>query len=187
MSASRTDAATTGRASSDRQVAWRRRNVAALIATGACVAAFPAAPQAASVSPAAAYCSHLPASKVAAIVGGNAVFRSAVAVKTALECEYLAGTAIVVLLKEPGIPASGLATLSKAEATAREGFPPGTKVQFSALPALGKTSFSWSATIEGAQFGGVGENKGTTGYGAELSGKPNIPKLERLIALAIAD
>jgi hypothetical protein len=60
-------------------------------------------------------------------------------------------------------------------------------VKFAALPALGKTSFSWTATIEGEPFAGVGENKGNTGYGAEMSGKANVPKLERLIALAIAD
>jgi hypothetical protein len=187
MSTSRADASTTAAANSSRQIAWSRRTVCALLATGACVAAYPAATQASSGSPAAAYCSHLPASKVASIVGGKAAFKSAVVVKTTLECDYTAGAAIVALLKEPGLPASSLATLSKAEATALSGFPKGTKVKFSALPALGKTSFSWTATIEGEQFGGVGENKGTTGYGAELSGKPNIPKLERLIALAIAD
>ena len=186
MSASGTDAATTATTNPPQRLAWRRRNVGALLAAGACVAAFPAAPQAASVSPAAAYCSHLPASKIGPIVGGKAVFRGATSVKTALDCEYTAGTAVIVLLKETGIPASGLATLAKAEATALKGFPPGTKVKFSPLPALGKTSFSWTATIEGEQFGGVGENKGTTGYGAELSGKADIPKLERLIALAIA-
>jgi hypothetical protein len=60
-------------------------------------------------------------------------------------------------------------------------------VSFAALPALGKTSFSWNATIDGEPFSGVGEDKGTTGYGAEMSGKANIPTLERLIALAIAD
>jgi hypothetical protein len=128
----------------------------------------------------------VPASAIASIVGGKAALRIAVAVKTVLECEYTAGTAFVDLMKEPGIPASGLATLAKAEATALKGFPPGTKVKFSALPALSKTSFSWTATIVGVQFAGVGENKGTTGYGSEMSGKPDIPKLERLIALAIA-
>lgn len=97
------------------------------------------------------------------------------------------GAAIVALLKEPGLSASSLATLAKAEATALSGFPPGTKVKFSALPALGKTSFSWTATIDGEPFSGVGKNKGTTGYGAERTGKADIPELERLIALAIAD
>ena len=149
MSTSRTDAATTVAANSPRQIAWRRRSVCALLATGACVAAYPAATQAASGSPAAAYCSHLPASKIASIVGGKTAFISAVVVKTTLECGYTAGTAIVALLKEPGLPASSLATRSKAEATALSGFPKGTKVKFSALPALGKTSFSWTATIAG--------------------------------------
>ena len=149
MSTSRADASTTAAANSSRQIAWSRRTVCALLATGACVAAFPAATQASSGSPAAAYCSHLPASKVASIVGGQAIFKSAVVVKTTLECEYAAGVAIVALLKEPGLPASSLATLSKAEATALSGFPKGTKVKFSALPALGKTSFGWTATIAG--------------------------------------
>ena len=113
-------------------------------------------------------------------------FRGAQVVSGTLECDY-SGAAIVGLLKEPGIPAASLATLAKAEATALRGFPKGTHVKFAALPALGKTSFSWTATIDGQAFGGVGENKGTTGYGAEMSGNANIPKLERLIALAIAD
>jgi hypothetical protein len=187
MSTSRADTSTTVVANSPRQIAWPRRSVCALLATGACVAVFPAATQASSGSSAAAYCSHLPASKIASIVGGKVVFNRAAVVKTTLECDYTAGADIVALLKEPGLPASSFATLAKAEATALSGFPPGTKVKFSALPARGKTSFSWTVTIDGEPLSGVGENKGTTGYGAERSGKPDIPQLERLIALAIAD
>jgi hypothetical protein len=186
MTAARTDETNLAVVGSPWHGRRRRRLAGVLLAAGACLVSFPVATLAASSSSAAAYCSHLPAAKVTSILGSKVSFKAAVLVKTTLECEY-AGAAFVTLLKEPGIPAANLATLSKAEATALSGFPKGTKVNFAALPALGKTSFSWTATIEGLQFSGVGENKGTTGYGAEMSGKPDIPKLKRLIALAITD
>jgi hypothetical protein len=173
-------------AASPRSARRGLREVAVLLAAGAGLVAVAPALEASAATPAAAYCSPLSASKVSAIVGGAVKFVAAAAVKTSLECEYT-GTSIVTLLKETGIPKSALATRSKAEATALTGFPAGTKVVFSALSALGATGFSWTATIEGHQFAGVGENKGTTGYGAEMLGKPDISKLERLIALAIAD
>lgn len=170
--------------------AMRRRSrdaLGALAVAGACAVALPAATQASSSSAAASYCAKLPASKVSSIVGSKASFKSPVIVKTTLECEYTAGASFVLLLKEPGIPASGLATRAKAEATAQHGFPAGTKVHFSPAPTLGATAFSWSATINGLAFAGVGENKGTTGYGVEVSGKSSVSELEKLIALAIAD
>jgi hypothetical protein len=175
-----------GVASVPRHARRRLRLAVVLVATGACVGVAPVAALAASSSAAAAYCAKLPATKVTSIVGGKVSFKGAEVVSTTLECQY-AGAAFVTLLKEPGIPAANLATLSKAEATALRGFPKGTHVKFAALPALGKTSFSWTATIDGQPFAGVGEDQGTTGYGAEMSGNANIPKLERLIALAIAD
>ena len=140
---------------------------------------------AADATPVASYCARIPVSKVSSDVGTAVVFRSATVIQGTFECEYT-GPVIVVILKEPGIPAAKLATRASAEATARSGFPAGTKIVFSALPALGSSAFSWTATIAGAPFGGIGANKGTTGYGVELSGKPRISTDEQLIKLGMA-
>jgi hypothetical protein len=168
------------------------RFVRALLGAGFCFAcALPTVAEAsrtsavASASPVSVFCSHIPASKVSAIVGTAVVLKEAEVVKSTLECIY-EGAAIVSIDKEPGIPASKLASLSAAEATAQSGFPAGTKVNFSPLPARGATAFSWTATIDGAPFGGIGVNKGTTGYGIELSGKPRISTDEQLLQLGMA-
>ena len=128
---------------------------------------------AAAASPVSTFCAHLPAAKVSSIVGASVAFRSATVVKGTLECEY-AGPVVVVILKEPGLPAAKLATRASAEATAKSGFPAGTRIAFSALPALGASAFSWTATIAGTAFNRIGANKGTTGYGVEVSGSPRL-------------
>lgn len=176
-----------------------RRGAGLLLAAGACltpVAAIFVPVQAATAtqnralltphSAVSTYCAHLPASKVSSTVGATVSLREAIVVKTALECVY-GGTVTVLISKESSMPASELATLAKAEATAAAGFPKGTKLRFSPLPSLSPTAFSWTTTINGGPFGGVANNKGTTGYGIELSGKLQLSKLERLLALGIAD
>ena len=171
---------------------WRLRSGVALLAIGFCVVCvLPSGVWASgtsasvSASPVSVFCSHIPASNVSSIVGAPVVLKEAEVVKSTLECIY-EGAEIVSIDKEPGIAASKLASLSAAEATARSGFPAGTKVVFSPLPARGSTAFSWTATIDGAPFGGIGVNKGTTGYGIELSGKPRISTDEQLLQLGMA-
>jgi hypothetical protein len=158
---------------------------AALGLFGAVLGLAVAGPSAAAASPVSTFCAHLPAAKVSSIVGTGVAFRSATVVKGTLECEY-AGPVVVVILKEPGLPAAKLATRASAEATAKSGFPAGTRIAFSALPALGASAFSWTATIAGTAFNGIGANKGTTGYGVEVSGSPRIATDERLIKLGMS-
>ena len=158
---------------------------AALSLFGAVLGLAVAGPAAAGASPVSTFCAHVPASKVSSAVGTSVVLRSATVVKGTLECEY-AGSVVVVILKEPSIPAAKLATRASAEATARSGFPAGTKIAFSALPALGASAFSWTATIAGTAFAGIGANKGSTGYGVEVSGKPRIATDKQLIELGMS-
>ncbi|HEX4519306.1 MAG TPA: hypothetical protein VH063_06960 [Gaiellaceae bacterium] len=159
---------------------------ALILAAVACFASsLPSFAGAARASAVSAYCAHIPASKVSAVVGGGVTLRSAVVIKGTLECQY-GGATVVVILKEPGIPAADLATPARAEAKARLGFPAGTRIAFASLPALGASAFSWTATIDGMPFAGVGANRGTTGYGSELSGKASIAKEKALIALGMA-
>jgi hypothetical protein len=113
------------------------------------------------------------------------VLKEALVVKSVLECIY-EGTATVSIDKQPRIPASRLASLVAAEATATSGF---SGIHEDWLRSAAGSRFdgvSWTATIEGTPFGGIGANKGTTGYGVGLSGKPGISVDERLIRLGMA-
>jgi hypothetical protein len=191
MNASHTEVSKDLSASSPWRCTWGLRAVCGLLGAGfGLMGVLPAAEATSTraamrASPVSAFCSRIPASKVSSIVGAAVVLKEAVVVKSVLECIY-EGAVIVAVDKQPGIPAAKLASLAQAEATARTGFPAGTKVTFAALRSLGSTAFSWTATIDGAPFGGIGVNKGTTGYGVELSGKPRISTDERLMQLGMA-
>ena len=150
------------------------------------------------------FCSHLPASKVSSVVGTKVSLFEAVLEKTTLECIYFGKVAAsaahpideVVISKEPGIPASQLATRAKAEARVAAESPKGVKLIFTSLPSVGPTAFSWTYTkaLNGGQLVGVADNKGTTGYGVALGGAAktfgtaagHVPVGERLLALDLA-
>ncbi len=190
-----------------------RRYAGLVLAAGSCVASlvmFPAlagAEQPATSRPLSAvstFCAHLPASKVSSTIGSTVSLYEAVLEKTTLECIYLgkvAATAAhpideVVISKEPGIPASQLATRAAAEARVAALAPKGVKLIFTSLPSVGPTAFSWTYTkaLNGGQLVGVADNKGTTGYGVALGGAAktfgtaagHVPVGEHLLALDLA-
>jgi hypothetical protein len=109
----------------------------------------------------------------------------AVAAKPTIECIYEGGPGIVALDEEPGALAYR-ATLAKAEATAANAFPKGTKVTFSPLTSLSPTAFRWAADVEGIAFNGIATTRGGEGFGSEMSGGLQLSKLERLLQLAEA-
>jgi hypothetical protein len=135
---------------------------------------------------AAQWCSHLPASTISSIVGDPVRLAEAYEEKhTTVECIY-DGAVEVLVTKETGIPKADLATRAAAEKSIASGFPKGTKIKFSPLPELGSTAFTFSVTENGGKFIGAGDNKGTTGYGALISGSPAVSKLVRLLELGFA-
>jgi hypothetical protein len=140
-------------------------------------------------SVASSFCAHFTASKVSSVVGLKVKLLEAIAEKKTLECIYLS-TVQVIISREPGIPASELATRAKAEARVKAESPKGVKFTFSSLPSLGATAFTWSYELNGGLLIGVADNKGTTGFGTVLGGKPSIvgapgrvAALERLIKM----
>jgi hypothetical protein len=142
-------------------------------------------------SAASSFCAHFTASKVSSVVGLKVTLLEAIPEKKTLECIYLSTSAVqVIISREPGIPASELATRAKAEARVKAESPKGVKFTFSSLPSLGATAFSWSYKLHGGLLIGVADNKGTTGFGTVLGGKPSIvgapgrvAALERLIKM----
>lgn len=213
MSASSALASHTASTLSIERRTWARRYAGLVLAAGSCVASmvmFPALagaeqPTASGTrSPASTFCSHLPASKVSSIIGSTVSLFQAVLEKTTLECIYLGKAAAsaahpideVVISKEPGIPASQLATRAAAEARIAAESPKGVKLIFTSLPSVGPTAFSWTYTkaLNGGQLVGIADNKGTTGYGVALGGAAktfgtaagHVPAGERLLALDLA-
>jgi hypothetical protein len=203
-----------------------RRSVGILFAASSCVAALailPATAQAqqhgtagplraasalaghssAPRSAVSTFCAHLPASTISKTLGATVTLLRAVLEKTTLECIYLGKVASVshpidevVISKQPGIPASQLATRAKAEARLAAMSPKGVKLIFTSLPSVGSTAFSWTyaKALNGGQLVGIADNKGTTGYGVALGGAAktfgvaakHVPVAERLLALGIA-
>lgn len=213
MSTSGSALSHTARAPSIRRRAWARRIVGTLIVSGSCsasLAVFPATAKALQLSatgPRSAvstFCAHLPASKISSIVGATASLFEAVVRNNTLECIYFGKAAAsvtrpiteIVISKEPGIPASQLATRAKAEARVVAESPKGVKLIFTPLPSVGSTAFSWTyaSSLNGGQLVGIADNKGTTGYGVALGGAAktfgsaanHVPAGERLLALDIA-
>jgi hypothetical protein len=123
---------------------------------------------------------------VSSVARARVKFLEAVVVGPSLDCVYEGPGGIVAIDEAPGVPAVDRATLARAEALTAKSLPKGTKIRFSALPSLGPTAFSWTAAIEGLQFTGIANDKGTTGYGAEMTGTPALFKLKGLLQLAIA-
>ncbi|MGA3216749.1 MAG: hypothetical protein ABSD97_13810 [Acidimicrobiales bacterium] len=191
-----------------RSGAWTRRLAGALLAAGCCagsLAVLPAAAharQGATLRPAvasapsmsvAAFCAHFPATKISSIIGAKVALFEAVIEKGSWEC-ILEGTREVVISRDPDIPPSELSTLKKAEARFKAESPKGVDISFTALPSLGPTAFSWSYTDNGGLLVGVGNNKGSTAWGAVLGANvkimgaaaPHVPVVEHLVELDMA-
>lgn len=135
---------------------------------------------------AAQYCAHLPSSAISAVVGSTVKLEEADGQKSnTIECIYF-GTVEVLVTRETNIPAADVASRAAAEKTIATGLPKGTKVTFAPLPTLGPNAFTFTAKENGGTFTGAGDNKGTTGYGALISGKPAISKLVSLLKLDFA-
>ena len=193
--------------------AWAWRSAGMLLAAGSCavsLAIFPATAEALQPSATgprstvSTFCAHIPATKVSSIVGTTVSLFEAVVKSNALECIYFGKVAAsvahpideVVITKQPGIPASQLATRAKAEARIAAESPKGVKLIFTSLPSVGSTAFSWTygEALNGGQLVGVADNKGTTGYGVALGGAAktfgaaagHVPVGERLLTLDIA-
>ncbi|MGA2805575.1 MAG: hypothetical protein ABSF89_14510 [Acidimicrobiales bacterium] len=190
---------------------WAFRSAGMLLAAGSCAVSLAVLPATAQAqlpgrnstprSVVSTFCSHLPAAKVSSIVGSTVSLFEAVLKKTTLECIYLGKVAAttahpideVVISKEPGIPASQLATRTAAEARIAAESPKGVKLIFTSLPSVGPTAFSWTynKALNGGQLVGIADNRGTTGYGVALGGAAktfgsaagHVPVGERLLAL----
>ena len=79
-------------------------------------------------SAASSFCAHFTASKVSSVVGLKVTLLEAIPEKKTLECIYLSTSAVqVIISREPGIPASELATRAKAEARVKAESPKGTQ------------------------------------------------------------
>ncbi len=198
---------------SNRCRTWAWRSAGILLAAGSCalsLAIFPSTAEALQPSATgprstvSTFCAHIPATMVSSIIGATVSLFEAVVKSNTLECIYFGKAPAsvthpideVVISKQPGIPASQLATRAKAEARVAAESPKGVKLIFTSLPSVGSTAFSWTYTksLNGGQLVGVADNKGTTGYGVALGGAAktfgaaakHVPAAERLLALDIA-
>ncbi len=144
-------------------------------------------------TPIAAFCAHFSASKVSSIVGAKVILVEAVIETGSWECIF-EGAREVVISRNPDIPPSDLSTLKKAEARFKAESPKGVSITFTPLPSLGKTAFSWSYEDNGGLLVGVGNNKGSTAWGAVLgagvkimgAAAPHVPVVEHLVELDMA-
>ncbi|MFI5035107.1 MAG: hypothetical protein ACHQFZ_02755 [Acidimicrobiales bacterium] len=136
-------------------------------------------PRLSARSAASTFCGKLPVTKVSAILQTPFRFFEATEVKSTLECIYFGKVATstrgteVVISKQLRMPASQVATLRAAEKRLASESPRDVKLVFTALPAVGRTAFSWSyqKPIHGGQGLGVANYKGTTGYGVFIGGQ----------------
>jgi hypothetical protein len=123
-----------------------------------------------------AYCAHFTAAKISSAVGSTVVVLETKVEKTAFgttyECIFMGSVGEINISREPGIPASQLATRAKAEARVVAEAPKGVKFTFAPLASFGPTAFSWSYEMNGGKAVGAADNKGTTGFGALLGGSP---------------
>ena len=146
-----------------------------------------------------AFCDHFPVKTVSSVVGANEHLLEAVIENSSYECILFGATATgweVIISMRPGIPAAEIATLKAAEARVAAESAKGAEVIFTALPAIGKTAFSWTYahSLNGGQFVGVADNTKTTGYGAAMgraaatfgNAAAHVPVLERLLSLDMA-
>jgi hypothetical protein len=188
----------------------RGRSAAILLAAGSLAAALSVLPAASSAqqhsfgraggassalgraaSGASGFCAKLPASKVSSTIGASVTLFEATVEKGSLECIYM-GPEQVVVSKHPNIPASKIATRTKAEQLLTSESPKHVKISFASLPSVGATAFSWSYVLNGGKLLGVSDNKGTTGYGVVIGGSPtligskDLSGLEHLLTLDMA-
>ena len=206
-----------------RSRAWARRLVGALLAASGCAASLallPATSQAQQHSTAgtvraasafagvssvpgsavSAFCAHFSTTKVSSIVGSTVLLGKADALSSnSFECRYFAIGAKtageqVIISRDTNVPASELSSRTKAEARLKAESPKGLTITFTSLPSLGPTAFSWTYELNGGRLVGVGNNRGTTAWGALVGGNiklmgaaaAHVPVIEKLIELDMA-
>jgi hypothetical protein len=130
-----------------------------------------------------AFCSRLSLAKVGSIVGGSVTLLETTDKGKIIACIFSGAAGTVSIETETGLPTS---STSGAEKTAKANFPAGLKIKFAAVPSIGSTSYSWSATIAGTPYVGLNTNRSSVGYYVEMQGALKLSVLEKLIKYEIA-
>lgn len=133
-----------------------------------------------------ALCSRLSLAKVGSIVGGSVTLLETTDKGKIIACIFSGAAGTVSIETETGLPTSSTSSLSGAEKTAKANFPAGLKIKFAAVPSIGSTSYSWSATIAGTPYVGLNTNRSSVGYYVEMQGALKLSVLEKLIKYEIA-